>query len=110
MSALKIASVILSDTGIVTKIIAIGHPRPLAVPKDWHKRYAGTDTDKGYFVLYDGGYASWSPSKEFEDGYTLMQNAGYQGDDDLTFKSPLDVAELARGVGAAARFFANGGG
>ncbi|MER9217886.1 hypothetical protein NKI48_02975 [Mesorhizobium sp. M0644] len=73
VSALKIASVILSAAGIVTKIIAIGHSRPLAVPKDWHKRYAGTDDDKGYFVLYDGGYASWSPSKEFEDGYTLIE-------------------------------------
>ncbi|TIL53788.1 MAG: hypothetical protein E5Y83_05725 [Mesorhizobium sp.] len=199
MSAFKIASVILSETGIVTKIIPIGdYRRPLSVPKDWHKRYAGTDADQGYFVLYDGGYASWSPSKEFEDGYTLIRDLSEQAEgpsapapdqvllkriddlkkvteiavqpgnadadeymrgmanglilamatmdgtepayiepgqdgptgtqnvdgdevteaantpadegDDLTFKSPLDVAELARGVGAAARFIANGGG
>ncbi|TIW41591.1 MAG: hypothetical protein E5V72_21435 [Mesorhizobium sp.] len=73
--AFKIASVILSDAGIVTKIIAVGDERrnPLAVPKDWHKRYAGSDADHGYFVKYDGGYASWSPSKEFEDGYTLIE-------------------------------------
>ncbi|RWN78063.1 MAG: hypothetical protein EOS02_09900 [Mesorhizobium sp.] len=80
VSAFKIASVILSDAGIVTKIIAVGDERrkPLAVPNDWHKRYAGTDTDHGYFVLYAGGYASWSPSKEFEDGYTLIRDLSEQ--------------------------------
>ena len=26
----------------------------------------------GYYVVYDDGYASYSPAKAFEDGYTLM--------------------------------------
>ena len=26
----------------------------------------------GYYVVYDDGYASWSPAKAFEDGYTRI--------------------------------------
>src|ERR1035438_3716874 len=26
----------------------------------------------GYYVLYDGGYESWSPAKAFEEGYTRI--------------------------------------
>ncbi len=27
----------------------------------------------GYYVVYDGGYKSWSPAKAFEDGYILIE-------------------------------------
>ncbi len=27
----------------------------------------------GYCVQYEGGYTSWSPAKEFEEGYTLIK-------------------------------------
>jgi len=27
----------------------------------------------GYMVRYEDGYLSWSPSKAFEDGYTLIE-------------------------------------
>lgn len=27
----------------------------------------------GYWVQYEGGYTSWSPAKEFEEGYTLIK-------------------------------------
>lgn len=33
-----------------------------------HKPQAG-----GYFVVYSGGYQSWSPAAEFEDGYTRIR-------------------------------------
>jgi len=26
--------------------------------------------DLGYYVVYEDGYVSWSPTKAFEDGYT----------------------------------------
>ena len=26
----------------------------------------------GYYVVYEGGYKSFSPAKEFEEGYTLI--------------------------------------
>lgn len=27
----------------------------------------------GYYVVYGDGYASWSPGKAFEEGYTLIE-------------------------------------
>ena len=27
----------------------------------------------GYYVVYDDGYASWSPAGAFEEGYTLVE-------------------------------------
>ena len=29
--------------------------------------------DKGYYVVYKGGYVSWSPTVEFEEGYSLIE-------------------------------------
>jgi hypothetical protein len=34
---------------------------------DKHKPRVG-----GYYVVYDGGYESWSPKEAFESGYTLI--------------------------------------
>ena len=43
------------------------------VAAPWAERFKGTDEDPGYYVVYDDGYASWSPSKAFEDGYTRVE-------------------------------------
>ncbi len=32
-----------------------------------------TRDDLGYYVRYDDGYESWSPSKAFEDGYSRLE-------------------------------------
>jgi len=29
---------------------------------------------KGYYVVYEGGYTSWSPKDVFEKGYSLITN------------------------------------
>jgi len=34
-------------------------------PEDWD--------DAGYYVVYEDGYAAWSPTKAFEEGYTLIE-------------------------------------
>lgn len=39
---------------------------------EFGKRWKGTEEDPGYYVLYSDGYASWSPTKQFEEGYTLL--------------------------------------
>ncbi|RUV82302.1 hypothetical protein EOA60_34875 [Mesorhizobium sp. M1A.F.Ca.IN.020.06.1.1] len=41
-------------------------------PAGWYERFKGSDEDTGYYVVYDDGYASWSPTKAFEDGYTPL--------------------------------------
>lgn len=52
---------------------------PIRVDGEYMNRHLGREVvekmretnDYGYFVLYADGYQSWSPSKQFEDGYTL---------------------------------------
>lgn len=34
--------------------------------------WKGNEDDLGYYVVYADGYESWSPTKAFEDGYTLI--------------------------------------
>lgn len=38
-----------------------GNGKPLALP-----------VQGGYYVVYDDGYVSWSPTKAFESGYTKL--------------------------------------
>jgi hypothetical protein len=43
---------------------------PFSVSAEWvnkHNPEAG-----GYYVVYEDGYASWSPAKAFENGYTRV--------------------------------------
>lgn len=42
----------------------------LDVPNDWISRH--NPVKGGYYVVYSSGYASFSPGKEFEEGYTLI--------------------------------------
>jgi hypothetical protein len=34
--------------------------------------WKGSEADQGYFVVYEDGYESWSPTKAFEEGYTRI--------------------------------------
>ena len=34
--------------------------------------WKGSESDLGFYVVYDGGYESWSPTKAFVDGYTRI--------------------------------------
>ena len=48
-------------------------PSPVNIEMPDAKRFTGIDEkeDKGYLVVYnDGKYLSWSPTPEFDDGYT----------------------------------------
>jgi len=67
--ALKIKDIIIATTGMA-----------LIKPED--DRYAAFNVDVaymnkhkpqigGYYVVYEGGYKSFSPAKAFEGGYTL---------------------------------------
>lgn len=42
------------------------------VPNEWLSRYKSDGKDFGYYVVYKGGYTSWSPTKAFEEGYTRI--------------------------------------
>ena len=45
---------------------------PFNVSPDWGLRFKGSEEDKGYYVVYEDGYKSWSPTKAFEEGYTRI--------------------------------------
>lgn len=47
---------------------------PFPVSDEWISRYNPVDDDKGYYVVYKDGYASWSPSEAFEEGYTEVKS------------------------------------
>jgi hypothetical protein len=46
---------------------------PFKTQPGWADRFKGDENDKGYYVVYDDGYASWSPTKAFEDGYSRVE-------------------------------------
>lgn len=43
---------------------------PFKVPSAYVRKH--NPQPGGYYVVYDDGYASWSPAKAFEDGYTRI--------------------------------------
>ena len=38
----------------------------------WGSRFHGNEDDPGYYIVYEDGFKSWSPSKAFEDGYARL--------------------------------------
>ena len=40
----------------------------------FRERFKGSENDLGYYVEYDDGYQSWSPTKAFEEGYSLIKS------------------------------------
>jgi hypothetical protein len=42
-------------------------------PDGWRDRCRATIEDAGVYVVYEDGYASWSPTKAFEEGYTPIE-------------------------------------
>lgn len=45
---------------------------PFRAKHDWPRKFHGSKDDFGYYVVYENGYASWSPTKAFEEGYEKL--------------------------------------
>lgn len=58
---------------------------PFTTKPGWAVKFEGNEDDRGYYVVYEGGYASWSPTEAFEGGYTSIRTSG------MTFSEALDV-------------------
>ena len=50
------------------------HESAVLVPENFYARGGPFEEDYGYLVIYADGYKSWTPSKAFEEGYTLMED------------------------------------
>ena len=68
--ALKIKEVMRNDIGGFVIIPADDGFDPIEPYGDWIGRFKGLVDDLGYYVRYEDGYESWSPTKAFEEGYT----------------------------------------
>lgn len=66
--AIKIRSVEPYEGGVAQITAADG--RSFCTSGGWTSRWKGTEADPGYYVRYDDGYESWSPTAAFESGYT----------------------------------------
>ena len=71
--ALKIAAMeIREDKSAVIMPADEGYGK-LITEAGWGDKYRdNTFKDTGYYVVYDDGYTSWSPTKAFEEGYTRI--------------------------------------
>ena len=70
--ALKIAAVELGESGKAKIAPADPGYAPFETAEGWGSRFKGSDGDLGYYVLYEDGYASWSPTAAFEGGYDRL--------------------------------------
>ena len=70
--ALKIAAIEFGPTG-QAKIVPVDKTYAALVVDSYRHKFTGDEKDLGYYVRYADGYESWSPTKAFEDGYTLVK-------------------------------------
>ena len=70
--ALKIKWISEVDIETQTVKLYVEEPYdPIEVSYTWICKHQ--PTKDGYYVVYKGGYASWSPNEAFESGYTLIE-------------------------------------
>jgi hypothetical protein len=72
VSALKIAGIEIREDGSAVIAPADKAYAPFYTKPGWSTTFKGSEDDPGFYVVYDGGYASWSPSEAFESGYTRI--------------------------------------
>jgi hypothetical protein len=70
--ALRIAAIEFDEEGRAKIAPADPGYAPFLTAGDFRSRFQGGEDDLGYYVLYKDGYASWSPTKAFEEGYTRI--------------------------------------
>lgn len=74
--ALKIAALEIHEDKSATIAPKDSGYAPFRTAQKWAERFTGSEDDTGYYVVYADGFASWSPAKAFEDGYTRIAGHG----------------------------------
>lgn len=70
--ALKIAALEIHEDGSATIAPEDHRYAPFKTRPGWAERFTGNEGDRGYFVQYEGGFTSWSPTEAFESGYSRI--------------------------------------
>lgn len=74
VSAVKIGAMNINADGSAVIQPSANEAPTFRTCAGWEERYKDPNfDDPGYFVLYDDGYQSWSPTEAFENGYTRME-------------------------------------
>lgn len=68
--ALLIAAIEINEDGSATIAPADDGYAPFRTTPNFP--FKGSEADLGFFVLYEGGYQSWSPTAAFVAGYTRL--------------------------------------
>jgi hypothetical protein len=68
--ALKIAAIEFAEDGSAKIAPADKGYGTVEAEAGYRTKFHGGEADLGYYVVYDDGYKSWSPTKAFEEGYT----------------------------------------
>ena len=71
--ALSIAAIEVHEDKSATIAPSLAEYAVFKTQPGWAERFKGNEQDKGYYVVYDDGYASWSPTEAFENGYTKLR-------------------------------------
>lgn len=72
VNAVKIAAIEFREDGSATIAPIEDKVNTIYTSSGYRERFKGSENDLGYYVIYDDGYTSWSPSKAFEEGYTQL--------------------------------------
>ncbi len=71
--ALKIGALEINEDRTATLVPKEEGFAPFEVGAEWTEKFKGSDNDDlGYYVVYEDGYSSWSPTKAFEEGYSRI--------------------------------------
>jgi len=99
--ALSIAAIEVHEDKSATIAPSLTAYAPFKTQPGWAERFKGSEEDKGYYVVYDDGYASWSPTEAFENGYTRLREdhtpiseltAALKADDDYAWSWQCNLA------------------
>lgn len=71
--ALKISAIEFEEDGRAKVAFTDSAYAPVLSPQGYRERFKGSEEDLGYYVVYEGGYVSWSPTEAFESGYSLIE-------------------------------------
>lgn len=72
--ALKIAALEIHEDKSATIAPKDAGYAPFKTRAGWAERFTGSEEDLGYYVQYQDGFSSWSPTKPFEDGNTRVSD------------------------------------
>jgi hypothetical protein len=70
--ALEIAALEIHEDKSATIAPVDKKYEPFTTKPGWAERFNGSEEDKGYWVQYEDGFTSWSPTEAFLAGYTKI--------------------------------------